>query len=166
MYAKVSDFIKDWQYEKEATAKVLANVTDESLNVSVSDTSRTLGRVAWHITTALGEIGHTAGLDIEHIPDDSDVPAKASEIYERYKKDADLIEELIQKEFTNESLSNTYDAYGQVWTFNQMLVVLIRHQAHHRGQLTVYMRKAGLSVPGIYGPSQEEWKMFGKEPLK
>jgi uncharacterized damage-inducible protein DinB len=30
------------------------------------------------------------------------------------------------------------------------------HLAHHRGQLTVYLRLTGASVPSIYGPSADE----------
>jgi uncharacterized damage-inducible protein DinB len=29
--------------------------------------------------------------------------------------------------------------------------------------MTVLMRQAGLRVPGVYGPSQEEWSQFGME---
>jgi len=32
------------------------------------------------------------------------------------------------------------------------------HLAHHRGQLTVYLRLTGASVPSIYGPSADEGK--------
>ena len=32
------------------------------------------------------------------------------------------------------------------------------HLAHHRGQLTVYLRLPGASVPSIYGPSADEGK--------
>ncbi|MBK7956896.1 MAG: hypothetical protein IPK03_01545 [Bacteroidetes bacterium] len=28
------------------------------------------------------------------------------------------------------------------------------------------MRQAGLKVPGMYGPSKEEWEKMGMEPLK
>jgi len=34
------------------------------------------------------------------------------------------------------------------------------HLAHHRGQLTVYMRLTGQSVPSVYGPSADDRK-FG-----
>ena len=44
------------------------------------------------------------------------------------------------------------------------LAVLVRHQAHHRGQMTVLMRQAGLKVPGVYGPAREEWAEFGMQP--
>ena len=33
---------------------------------------------------------------------------------------------------------------------------MFAHLAHHRGQLTVYLRLIGASVPAIYGPSADE----------
>jgi len=35
---------------------------------------------------------------------------------------------------------------------------VINHMAHHRGQLTVYLRLTGETVPAIYGPSADEGK--------
>jgi len=32
----------------------------------------------------------------------------------------------------------------------------INHLAHHRGQLTVYLRLTGRVVPAIYGPSADD----------
>jgi uncharacterized damage-inducible protein DinB len=34
------------------------------------------------------------------------------------------------------------------------------HLAHHRGQLTVYLRLNGATVPSVYGPSADD-KTFG-----
>jgi uncharacterized damage-inducible protein DinB len=34
----------------------------------------------------------------------------------------------------------------------------LSHLAHHRGQLTVYMRLNEAKVPAIYGPSADEWQ--------
>src|SRR3954451_220221 len=33
----------------------------------------------------------------------------------------------------------------------------LSHMAHHRGQLTVYLRLNEAKVPAIYGPSADEW---------
>ncbi len=35
---------------------------------------------------------------------------------------------------------------------------MINHMAHHRGQLTVYLRLNDEKVPAIYGPSADEGK--------
>lgn len=37
-----------------------------------------------------------------------------------------------------------------------MITDTFSHLAHHRGQLTVYLRLLGSSVPAIYGPSADE----------
>jgi uncharacterized damage-inducible protein DinB len=34
----------------------------------------------------------------------------------------------------------------------------LSHLAHHRGQLTVYLRLNDAKVPAIYGPSADEWQ--------
>ena len=35
---------------------------------------------------------------------------------------------------------------------------VLNHMAHHRGQLTVYLRLNEAKVPAIYGPSADEGK--------
>ena len=41
-----------------------------------------------------------------------------------------------------------------------MIADTFTHMAHHRGQLTVYLRLMGASVPALYGPSADE-RSFG-----
>ena len=38
----------------------------------------------------------------------------------------------------------------------EMIQDTINHWAHHRGQMTVYLRLMGAKVPAIYGPSADE----------
>jgi uncharacterized damage-inducible protein DinB len=38
----------------------------------------------------------------------------------------------------------------------QMIQDTINHWAHHRGQMTVYLRLMGAKVPAIYGPSADD----------
>ena len=48
---------------------------------------------------------------------------------------------------------------GKVWSEqprHEMLTDSFSHLAHHRGQLTVYLRLKDASVPAIYGPSADE----------
>lgn len=37
----------------------------------------------------------------------------------------------------------------------QFLSLMVRHSAHHRGQLSAYLRAMGGKVPSIYGPSAD-----------
>jgi uncharacterized damage-inducible protein DinB len=35
--------------------------------------------------------------------------------------------------------------------------LMFNHWYHHRGQLVVYLRLLGISVPSVYGPSADEF---------
>jgi uncharacterized damage-inducible protein DinB len=163
MYSKISEFISDFDFETSATLKILNNLTDKSLNQKVTDKGRTLGRLAWHIAGSFGEIGSTAQLPLNRI-DDKPVPESASTIVNEYSKSAASLKEALMKEWSDDSLKEEINMYGQKWTRGQTLSVLLVHQIHHRGQMTVLMRQAGLKVPGVYGPALEEWEAMGMSP--
>jgi uncharacterized damage-inducible protein DinB len=163
MYSKISDFISDFDQEIDITLKVLNTLTDKSLNQKVSDKGRSLGKIAWHIAGAFGEIGSTAQLQLERI-DDSPVPELAKTIVDAYTKSAASLKEVVLKKWNDESLNEKINMYGETWSKGQTLSALMVHQIHHRGQLTVLMRQAGLKVPGVYGPSFEEWDKMGMTP--
>ncbi|MGH2625978.1 MAG: DinB family protein [Anaerolineales bacterium] len=70
---------------------------------------------------------------------------------------------------SREALRSTSDAHletpwrllvgGQVVMESPRYVVIgdtFTHLAHHRGQLTVYLRLNGVAVPSIYGPSADD----------
>ena len=44
------------------------------------------------------------------------------------------------------------------------IAALSSHQTHHRGQLSVLMRQAGIAPPGPYGPAKEEWSNYNAPP--
>ena len=164
MYYKISDFIEDWKYESESTKKVLRNLTDEVLTVKFNNNIRTAGRLAWHIVTSLGEMAHRTGLKFDTVDDNSPVPATAKEIIDEYKRTSGNMIMEISETWNDETLKQEDDMYGEKWARGKTLGVLVTHQIHHRAQLTVVMRLAGLKVPGVYGPSKEEWAGYGMEP--
>ena len=166
MYKTINDFIDEWSFESDSTLKLLSILTDESLNVKVYDTGRTLGRLAWHIALTLGEMPVKAGLSFEAVDENAPVPEEASLIYDQYKANTDNFIKALIENWNDESLSENVDMYGQMWTKSQVLNSLVHHQIHHRGQMTVLMRQAGLKVPGIYGPSKEEWSAMNFQPME
>jgi uncharacterized damage-inducible protein DinB len=66
--------------------------------------------------------------------------------------------------WTDATLLEDDEMYGERWKRGFTLLALVKHEIHHRAQMTVLMRQAGLKVPGIYGPALEEWGAFGQEP--
>ena len=92
------------------------------------------------------------------------MPTQASAIVSAYDAVAQSLAEQIRERWTDATLPELDDMYGEKWKRGFTLAVLIRHQAHHRGQMTVLMRQAGLKVPGVYGPAREEWLGMGMQP--
>lgn len=161
MLRKIEDFQKDWAYEAEMTGKVLQTLTDESLGQKVNADGRDLGFLAWHLTQTLGEMPGKVGLKIDAPGFEQECPTSAAEIAAAYEKAAKSVADEVTANWTDDTLLQTDEMYGETWARGLTLFYLIAHQAHHRGQMTVLMRQAGLPVPGVYGPSKEEWAAFG-----
>ncbi len=161
MYRHLEDFINDWTIESESTLKIFNNLTDETISKVVNENVRTAGRLAWHITTAIGEMAHRTGLTFKTVEADSAIPATAKEIVDSYKEASSNLLDAIKSNWNDESLIVEDDMYGEMWKRGTTLGVIISHQIHHRAQLTVVMRLNGLKVPGVYGPSKEEWTSYG-----
>jgi uncharacterized damage-inducible protein DinB len=161
MYRKIEDFTRDWAYEIECTSKVINTMTDESLGQKVTPEGRSLGFIAWHIVITLGEMPEKVGLHIDAPAEDAPMPGAAAEIAGAFERAANSVSAEVAKNWTEETLEIEDEMYGDKWKRGQTLFYLTVHQAHHRGQMTVLMRQAGLTVPGIYGPSREEWEAFG-----
>jgi uncharacterized damage-inducible protein DinB len=161
MLRKIEDFQKDWTYEADMTGKVLQTLTDESLGQKVNADGRDLGFLGWHLTQTLGEMLALVGLKIDAPDQHAPRPDSAAAIAAAYEKAAKSVSDEVAANWTDETLLQTDEMYGDTWARGLTLFYLIAHQAHHRGQMTVLMRQAGLPVPGIYGPSKEEWAAFG-----
>jgi uncharacterized damage-inducible protein DinB len=164
MYQTISDFLEDWRGESIATQRIFRALTDASLHQRVTPEGRSLGFLAWHLTVTLAEMGGTAGLPVEGPEPESPVPATAADIAAAYVEASESLKRSVAEGWTDEALQEEIDMYGEKWTRSMMLVSLIKHQTHHRAQMTILMRQAGLAVPGIYGPSKEEWSKLGMPP--
>lgn len=165
MFRSIEDFAADWAGERASTTKVLRALRDDALPQPVVPGGRTAGSLAWHIVQTLPEMLGHAGLSVAGPGQDERQPGAAAEIASAYESAAADLERAVRDGWTDDMLGEEVSMYGQRWTRATVLSVLIRHEAHHRGQLTVLMRQAGLAVPGCYGPSREEWQAMGMPPL-
>jgi uncharacterized damage-inducible protein DinB len=160
MYYKISDFLEDWDYESKATLKFIDALTDNSLNQKVTEDGRSLGFIAWHITVSVVEMMTRTGLNVSGPAEDSDAPVLLSKIRSAYEMASGSLRDEIKNKWNDDSLMVEDDMYGEKWKRGYSLSALMTHQIHHRGQMSVLMRQAGVKVPGVYGPSREEWAQW------
>lgn len=163
MFASIEQFKNAYTYESEATSKLLDKLTDVSLTKPQAADVRSIGRVAWHIVTTLPEMGNQFGLQVPEPDHTSPVPSRAADVAEKYRKASGQILQQLSR-WNDADLQKEDNMYGQSWKRGKSLWGLVMHEIHHRGQLTVLMRMAGLPVSGVYGPAKEEWSAYGMNP--
>lgn len=164
MFRTIDDFVTFWTEHARGTEKVLAQLSDQSLTQPVSPGGRTLGRLAWHIVLTIPEMLREAGLSVSDPPEPGSVPLQARKIHEQYAAMSRQLTDQVRSHLTDADLLREVPMYGESWSLGKVLAAVVVHEVHHRGQLTVLMRQAGLPVPGVYGPSREEWAAFGMQP--
>jgi uncharacterized damage-inducible protein DinB len=165
MYHTINEFLEDWNLESESTIKVFSNITDELLHYKVTPNGRSLGRLAWHINAQIDKTVKTLGGKFHSLNDDNNFPQQVNKIIESYVSVSKSLVELL-KEHGDNFLTNEVMSFGEKWTVEAVLSTLVKHQIHHRAQMTVIMRAAGLRVPGIYGPAYEDWSAMNMQPME
>jgi uncharacterized damage-inducible protein DinB len=163
MFRRVEDFLKAYKDDSSGTLKLLNTLTDESLNRRVAEGHRELGAIAWHIAMSIPEMMPRTGLKIEGFDVNAMPPAGAAEIAATYRRAVDALLAQVAEQWDDATLEVEDDMYGMQWPRGLTLFILIAHETHHRGQMTVLMRQAGLTVPGVCGPAKEEWDKYGME---
>jgi uncharacterized damage-inducible protein DinB len=163
MFTTLEQFLATWEYESAGTQHLLDALTDASLAQAIAPGHRTIGRIAWHLAQSIGEMLGRTGLVVTGPGEHDPVPATAAAIADGYRTAAASLAEQLRTQWTDATLEETDDMYGERWSRGRTLDVVLFHQAHHRGQLTVLMRQAGLPVHGVYGPSRDEWGDMGVE---
>ena len=164
MFRTIEDFLGEWKEETAATHKIFQTLTDESLGQKVYGEGRTLARLAQHITESLFSMSQQSGLKLSLPTSEGQPVSSAAMLVELYDRSASSVADGVQSQWTDAMLAEEVPMYGEKWKRGKVLSALICHQTHHRAQMTILMRQAGLHVPGVYGPAKEEWKAYGFEP--
>jgi uncharacterized damage-inducible protein DinB len=163
MFRTIADFQETWAEESSATLKMFRQLNDASLSQAVKPGGRTIGRLAWHVTMSLREILEEAKLPIEGPRGEDPQPGLAG-IIEAYETGSKRVADAVSAGWTDAMLAEKVSMYGEEWPRGKVLTMLITHEIHHRAQMTVLMRQAGLIVPGVYGPAYEEWGAYNMPP--
>ena len=163
-------FLADLDREAQRSRKALEQVPEGKHDWKPHDRSMIFGYLADMVATIPSWIA------MEVTKNELDVaPADGSTMKQEPKKtSASLISALDKsaaearaafEKTTDEHLKTMWQlkARGQVVQEApryEMIQDTINHWAHHRGQMTVYLRLMGAKVPALYGPSADD-KSFG-----
>lgn len=156
MYRVVNDFIADWSVASEGTLRVLHSLSDEKLDQAIVEGHSTLAWLGWHIATSPAFFAGLVGLDVKSAIEEKKEQIKVIDIVETYKKMVEAVKSEAKSNLTDEKLVEKIESFAGETTRGALLRGLIEHQTHHRGQMTVLLRQAGLPVPGVMGPTIEE----------
>ena len=170
MFRRLDDFLKAWADEAKHSLAVLEAIPDAAMDATVAKGHRDLRRLAWHLVESLIEMPSKMGLVIpgcERIKGGfiGEPPATMAEIAQVYGTASEAFLKGLDA-WSDADLEREDEMYGEIWRRGITLQTIIVHQAHHRGQMTVLMRQAGLLVPSIYGPVKEGWGAYGVEAPK
>ena len=162
--------LEELDREAAGSRKALENVPEGKNNWKPHEKSMTLGNLATIVATI------PAWLEMVVSMDELDINPKGGPQYrpKEWKTRKDLLEQFeeslkkgrdVLKKTTDEHLLNTkwrMLSGGQLMSEQQRYAAIrdgvMNHMAHHRGQLTVYLRLNEEKVPAIYGPSADEGK--------
>ena len=164
-----AQFIRELESEVRATRECLAEVPMDKADWKPHEKSMPFGRLAGLVASMpswVSLIVDQDELDLTPPPGQGRFqPPKTEQLVSAH-------DEHIAKGRT--SLSNTNDDYllttkwnlkagGQVVLSDPRHIVLrdtLNHLAHHRGQLTVYLRLLNQPVPAVYGPSADDQRFL------
>jgi uncharacterized damage-inducible protein DinB len=158
----VSDIIQELEQESQATRRVLERVPEDKLRWKPHPKSMSLGQLAMHIANLPGTIAgiSLAPFDVK-TPVPRPEPGSTDEVLARFDESLDQAKTTLRS-MDDAELATPWrmmNGSQELWSIPRgtfLRSVLLNHWYHHRGQLTVYLRQTGASVPAVYGDSADE----------
>jgi uncharacterized damage-inducible protein DinB len=160
-------FLADLEREAASTRRALERVPEGRDDWKPHEKSMALGYLTTIVATILGWIEFMVNEDQLDMTPKGDSKFKPKQLTTTAERLAAL-DEAVAK--ARKALENTTDEHlltnwkfivgGHVASENPRHIMIrdavFSHLAHHRGQLTVYLRLNDAAVPAIYGPSADE----------
>ena len=154
----------DLDLELETTRRVLDRVPADQFDWQPHEKSMTLGALAKHIASlprmAVATVG-TDGLDLS-APRPPTAPVQThDDLLAAWDRNTALLREALA-DASDDHLAEMWTlSHGEHTVSSDPRHVVIRrwalsHIAHHRGQMTVYLRLLDVPVPSVYGPTADE----------
>jgi uncharacterized damage-inducible protein DinB len=153
MFTTVKDAVATLTNQAECTRRALAAVPDAAWNWKPHPVSRSAGDLAWHVATGFHWFVADA-LKLKVAPKPATAPGNSSALVEAFDAmSRDCLDALKSKD--DAWIRQSADFFGTPTTNGGILGTQVIHEAHHRGQLSTYIRINGGKVPAICGPSAD-----------
>jgi uncharacterized damage-inducible protein DinB len=160
---KLADSIlMELEQEAQTTKRVLDRIPNDKLAWKPHPKSYSLGQLALHIASVPGNVAAAAAQDTCEAPNFAQPqPKSREEIFDTFSKSLSGAKETLEKMddarlLAMWSLTKNGKVLMSVPRIGFIRSILMNHNYHHRGQLSVYLRMLDVPVPSIYGPSADE----------
>ncbi len=142
--------------EFETTLKVLAAVPEGKESFKPHErSSDTLKLVSTFVFEMYLADGYVFGTKVDSSKFKDYKPGEVKTAMQDFRAEsANVLRKL--EDALDSDLAGEVEFAGARFTKAEFLQMMIHDQIHHRGQLTVYIRLAGGSVPSVYGPSADD----------
>jgi uncharacterized damage-inducible protein DinB len=150
-------FLNNMENEYKTTARVISAVPQDQCEYRPHPKSMTARELAFHIAGAdIFFMDSVLNGQFDMSGEQPAVPPTIAEILNWYETNYnDRIAKL--KTLSADKLAQPIKFFGVMEAPAVMyLNIMLMHMAHHRGQLSVYLRPMGSKVPSIYGGSADE----------
>jgi len=148
--------------EAQTTKRVLERIPADKLGWKPHPKSYSLGQLALHIASLPGSVAAAAAPDTMEAPSFSQPePKSRQEVLDTFSKSLESAKDALKKMddarlMSTWSLTKNGKVLMSVPRVGFIRSILMNHNYHHRGQLSVYLRMLDVPVPSIYGPSADE----------
>jgi len=160
MSNELQTFLDVWNEEAAKSAAMLRSLPEGQYDFRPDAGGRSLGELGWHLAEADAYMTYgieRGGFEMGAKPPGIERPKTIAELAPGFERiHADAVERVKKLNAADLDRQMTFFTGNQV-TIRQILwTMLLHHQIHHRGQLSVLCRLAGGVAPAPYGPNREE----------
>jgi uncharacterized damage-inducible protein DinB len=160
---KLADtMLMELDQEAQTTKRVLDRIPEDKLSWKPHPKAFSLGQLALHIASVPASVTAAAVPDTMEAPNFSQPePKSRQEVLDTFSKSLESARAALKK-MDDARLNSTWSLTknGKVLMSVPRIAflrsILMNHNYHHRGQLSVYLRMLDVPVPSIYGPSADE----------
>lgn len=148
--------------EAQTTKRVLDRIPEDKLAWKPHPKAFSLGQLALHIASVPGSVAALAVPDSMEAPNFRQPEAKTrQEVLDTFSKSLESAKDTLSKMddarlMSTWSLTKNGKVLMSIPRIGFIRSILMNHNYHHRGQLSVYLRMLDVAVPSIYGPSADE----------